>query len=78
MHTIIAVDIGGTRIRVASFRRGCLSFISDPLMGAIHRSINRSIMEAIYIKDLTITRASLGENAGLMGAVVLGHLPPDG
>jgi len=56
---------------------GGVSLIGDPLFGAIHRSLNRSIMDAIYIKDLTITRASLGDNAGLMGAVVLGHLPPD-
>lgn len=57
---------------------GGVSFIGDPLFGAIHRSLNLSIMDAIYNKDLTITRASLGDNAGLMGAVVLGHLPPDG
>lgn len=56
---------------------GGVSFIGDPLFSAIHRSLNRSVMDPIYLKDLTITRASLGDNAGLMGAVVLGHLPPD-
>jgi hypothetical protein len=32
-------------------------------------------MNTTYLKDLMITKASLGDNAGLLGALALGLLP---
>lgn len=37
--------------------------------------LNKQVMDQTYLKDLTITKASLSDNAGLMGALALGLLP---
>lgn len=57
---------------------GGVSLIGDPFILPIRRIVKESVMDAIYLKDLFITRSTLGDNAGLMGALALGHLPPDG
>ena len=43
----------------------------DLIMHPIKRIIDESVMSPAYTKDLQIRKASLGEQAGLVGALVL-------
>ena len=54
---------------------GGVSFSGKFLLEPIRTSLNKHVMDPIYLRDLTITQASLGDNAGLMGALALGLLP---
>lgn len=54
---------------------GGVSLSGRYLFDPIHESLAQNLMDPIYLKDLTVTKASLGDNAGLMGALALGLLP---
>lgn len=49
------------------------NLIVDPIKAALPERI----MDRIYLKDLVITTAALGDNAGLMGALALAESVPD-
>ena len=48
---------------------GGVSLSADLFMNALENSLKSQILSENYIKDLTITTASLGDNAGLIGAL---------
>lgn len=54
---------------------GGVSFSGKFLFEPVRESLNKHVMNISYLKDLTIAHASLGDNAGLMGALALGLLP---
>ena len=54
---------------------GGVSQNGDLLFDPIRETLQDQVMDPTYIKDLIITSASLGDNAGLMGAHALGLLP---
>jgi glucokinase len=51
---------------------GVLNF-GKKFMEQIQKAVERSVISNEYIKDLKITRAKLGDNSGLMGALALAH-----
>lgn len=54
---------------------GGVSFSGKFLLDPIKESLQKHVMDASYLRDLTIANAALGDNAGLMGALALGLLP---
>lgn len=54
---------------------GGVSFSGKFLLDPVREALHKHVMNTTYLKDLTIAHASLGDNAGLMGALALGHLP---
>lgn len=46
-------------------------FLLDP----VKASLQKYVMDQNYLRDLTVSQAALGDNAGLMGALALGLLP---
>ena len=54
---------------------GGVSQNGELLFKPIRDALNKNVMDQAYLKDLKITTASLGDNAGLMGAHALGLLP---
>ncbi|HEY3313098.1 MAG TPA: ROK family protein [Anaerolineales bacterium] len=54
---------------------GGVSFSGNFLIDPLKTALQKHVMDATYLKDLTIATASLGDNAGLMGALALGLLP---
>lgn len=54
---------------------GGVSQNGELLFKPIREALNQNVMDQTYLKDLVITNASLGDNAGLMGAHALGLLP---
>jgi len=54
---------------------GGVSFSGKFLLDPIKETLEKHVMDASYLKDLIITNAALGDDAGLMGALALGLLP---
>lgn len=54
---------------------GGVSLSGEFLLEPVKTSLQKHVMDQIYLRDLTIAQASLGDNAGLMGALALGLLP---
>jgi len=54
---------------------GGVSFSGKFLLDPVRDSLQKHVMDQSYLRDLTIARASLGDNAGLLGALALGLLP---
>jgi len=54
---------------------GGVSFSGKFLLEPIKASLEKYVMDKSYLKDLVITNAALGDDAGLMGALALGLLP---
>jgi len=54
---------------------GGVSFSGKFLLNPIRTSVEKHVMDKSYLKDLIITNAQLGDDAGLMGALALGLLP---
>ncbi len=54
---------------------GGVSFSGKFLFDPIRESLAKHLMDPSYLKDLVITNAALGDEAGLMGALALGLLP---
>lgn len=54
---------------------GGVSFSGKFLLDPIKASLAKHVMNETYLKDLLITKAALGDDAGLMGALALGLLP---
>ncbi len=50
---------------------GGVSLTGDLLMKPTRKTLDHEILSQEYLKDLTITTAELGDNAGLIGALVL-------
>jgi glucokinase len=54
---------------------GGVSFSGDYLLEPVKTTLHQQVMNASYLQDLVITRAALGDDAGLLGALALGLLP---
>jgi len=54
---------------------GGVSFSGKFLLNPVKTSLVKHVMDQSYLKDLIITNAALGDDAGLMGALALGLLP---
>jgi glucokinase len=54
---------------------GGVSFSGKFLLDPVRTSLEEHVMDKSYLKNLLITQAQLGDNAGLMGALALGLLP---
>jgi glucokinase len=54
---------------------GGVSFSGKFLLDPVKASLEKHVMDPSYLKDLVITTAALGDEAGLMGALALGLLP---
>lgn len=54
---------------------GGVSQSGELLFAPIWDALNKQVMNTTYLKDLMITKASLGDNAGMLGALALGLLP---
>ncbi len=54
---------------------GGVSFSGKYLLDPVRASLEKQIMDKSYLKNLLITHAELGDDAGLMGALALGLLP---
>jgi glucokinase len=52
---------------------GGVSMSGELLFGPVRESLHRHVMDDAYMKDLTITRAALGDESGLLGALALAH-----
>ena len=50
---------------------GGVSFSGEFLFGPMRKSLKKNIMDLEYLKDLEITTAKLGDDAGLLGALAL-------
>lgn len=50
---------------------GGVSRAGELLLGPIRQSVEESVISDVYLEDLQILPASLGDNSGLMGALVL-------
>jgi predicted NBD/HSP70 family sugar kinase len=54
---------------------GGVSFSGKFLLEPINASLEKHVMDKSYLRDLVVTNAALGDDAGLMGALALGLLP---
>ena len=54
---------------------GGVSLSGKFLLEPVKASLQKHVMDASYLHELTIVTAALGDNAGLMGALALGLLP---
>ncbi len=53
---------------------GGVSRSGEHFLGPLRATLEQSVMSPEYLKDLTITRAALGDDAGLLGALALARL----
>lgn len=53
---------------------GGVSFSGPLLLDPVKESLQKHIMDPSYLKDLQITNAALGDDAGLLGALALGMI----
>jgi glucokinase len=54
---------------------GGVSFSGKLLLDPVKAALEQCVMDKSYLKDLVITNAALGDDAGLMGALALGLMP---
>jgi glucokinase len=54
---------------------GGVSLSGKYLLDPVCETLQKYVMNQTYLDDLTIAKAALGDNAGLMGALALGLLP---
>lgn len=57
---------------------GGVSFSGPLLFDAVRESLHKHVMDQSYLKDLVITNAELGDDAGLLGALALGLISAPG
>jgi len=53
---------------------GGVSQSGDLLLDPVRESLKKHVMDSSFLKDLVITTAALGDDAGLLGALALGHV----
>lgn len=55
---------------------GGVSRSGDVFFTPMKAALHKYVMDPAYLRDLTIATAALGDNAGLLGSLVLAHDPP--